>query len=88
MGFFRQEHWSGLPFSSSGDLPGPGIKPASPVSLVLQVDFLQATRKVTGSGMKWTQLDPVWHLFALSLSLHVADIQKTNRVLLEFHPSL
>ena len=88
MGFFRQEYWSGLPFSSSGDLPGPGIKPASPVSLVLQVDFLQATRKVTGSGMKWTQLDPVWHLFALSLSLHVADIQKTNRVLLEFHPSL
>ena len=26
MGFFRQEHWSGLPFPSPGHLPNPGIK--------------------------------------------------------------
>ena len=25
----RQEHWSGLPFSSPGDLPDPGIEPRS-----------------------------------------------------------
>ena len=30
MGFSRQECWSGLPFSSPGDLPNPGIKPGSP----------------------------------------------------------
>ena len=30
MGFSRQEHWSGLPFPSPGDLPDPGIKPMSP----------------------------------------------------------
>ena len=30
MGFPRQEYWSGLPFPSPGDLPNPGIKPASP----------------------------------------------------------
>ena len=30
MGFPRQEYWSGLPFSSPGYLPDPGIKPASP----------------------------------------------------------
>jgi len=30
MGFLRQEYWSGLPFPSPGDLPDPGIKPASP----------------------------------------------------------
>ena len=35
MGFSRQEHWSGLPFPSPGDLPNPGIKPGSPG---LQVD--------------------------------------------------
>ena len=29
MGFPRQEYWSGLPFPSPGDLPDPGIKPAS-----------------------------------------------------------
>ena len=28
--FSRQEYWSGLPFPSPGDLPDPGIKPASP----------------------------------------------------------
>ena len=27
MGFPRQEYWSGMPFSSPGDLPDPGIKP-------------------------------------------------------------
>ena len=27
MGFSRQEYWSGLPFSSPGDLSDPGIEP-------------------------------------------------------------
>ena len=30
MGFPRQEYWSGLPFPPSGNLPDPGIGPASP----------------------------------------------------------
>ena len=30
MGFPRQEHWSGLPFPSPGDLPNPGIEFKSP----------------------------------------------------------
>ena len=30
MGFPRPEYWSGLQFSSPGDLPDPGIKPVSP----------------------------------------------------------
>ena len=30
MAFSRKEHWSGLPFSSPGDLPDPGIEPGSP----------------------------------------------------------
>ena len=30
MGFSRQEYWSGLPFPSPGDLPDPGVEPASP----------------------------------------------------------
>ena len=37
MGFSRQEYWNGLPFPSPGDLPDPGIEPASPVSPELQV---------------------------------------------------
>ena len=31
MGFPRQEYWSGLLFPSPGDLPDPGIEPATPV---------------------------------------------------------
>ena len=30
MGFPRQEYWSGLPFSSPGDLPDLGAEPESP----------------------------------------------------------
>ena len=30
MGFSRQDYWSGLPFSSPGDIPNPGIEPGSP----------------------------------------------------------
>ena len=30
MKFFRQEHWSGLPFPTPGDLLHLGIEPASP----------------------------------------------------------
>jgi len=38
MRFSRQEHWNGLPFPSSGDLPkDQRIKPGSPA---LQVDSL------------------------------------------------
>ena len=35
--FSGQAYWSGLPFPSPGDLPNPGIEPASPV---LQADSL------------------------------------------------
>ena len=37
LGFSRQEHWSGLPLPSPGDLPNPGIEPGSPA---LQADAL------------------------------------------------
>ena len=37
MEFSRQEYWSGLPFSSPGNLPNPGIEPWSPK---LQADSL------------------------------------------------
>ena len=37
MEFSRQEYWSGLPLSSPGDLPNPGIEPRSPS---LQADSL------------------------------------------------
>ena len=49
MGFSRQEYWSGLPFPPPGDLPEPGIKPASPKSPALAGGFFTtgATWKAT-----------------------------------------
>ena len=40
MGFFRQEYYSGLPFSPPGDLPDGGIKSTFPVSPALEADSL------------------------------------------------
>jgi len=48
MGFSRQEHWSGLPFPSPGDLPNPGIEPRSPA--------LQADALTSGSSFLWSLL--------------------------------
>ena len=39
MAFPRQEYWSGLPFSSPGDLPSPGIEPVSPQSFAFAGGF-------------------------------------------------
>ena len=40
MGFSRQEDWSGLPFSSPGDHPDPGMEPSSHVFPALKADSL------------------------------------------------
>ena len=42
MGFSRQEHWCGLSCPPPGDLPYPGIKPASLTSLALVGMFFTA----------------------------------------------
>ena len=42
-GFPRQEHWSGLPCPSPGDLPDPGIEPMSLLSPALAGRFFTAS---------------------------------------------
>ena len=39
VGIPRQEYWGGLPFPPPGDLPDPGIEPASPASSALAGRF-------------------------------------------------
>ena len=39
MGFSRQDYWSGLPLHAPGDLPDPGIEPASLVFPALAGGF-------------------------------------------------
>ena len=50
-GFSRQEYWSGLPCPPPGDLPNPGIKPASLKSPALAGRFF-TTSATPGQGSK------------------------------------
>ena len=43
MGFSRQEHWSGLPSLPPGNLPNPGIEPASLMSPTMAGGFFTAS---------------------------------------------
>ena len=47
LGFSRQERWSGLPFSSPGDTPHPGIELTSLASPTLQAESLPLSHHMT-----------------------------------------
>ena len=56
MGFSRQEYWSGWPFLPPGNIPNPGIEPASPESPALQADSLplepwENTEQISGKQL-------------------------------------
>ena len=57
MGFSRHEYWNGLPFPSPGDLPDPGIKPASLTSPALAGRFFttSATWEAEVRSMRQSQ---------------------------------
>ena len=54
MEFSRQEYWSGLPVPSPGDLPDPGIKPRSPILLLLLLLLLSRFSHVRLLPTPWT----------------------------------
>ena len=56
MGFSRQEHWSGLPFLSPGDLPHTGIKPGTPT---LEADALTSEPPITPTSALLTMPKPL-----------------------------
>ena len=73
VGFPRQEHWSGLPFPTLGDLPGPGITSAPLVSPALADGFF--TTVPTGDARRaWVQ----WSRSAVSASLWPHRLQRTR----------
>ena len=43
LGCSRQEYWSGLPCPPPGDLPDPGIEPASLMSPALEGEFFTSS---------------------------------------------
>ena len=64
----RQEYWSGLPFPPPGDLPDPGIKPASPA---LAGRFF--TTELPGKPMDYPH-ETVYKLKALYDFFHIGYI--------------
>ena len=42
MGFFKQKYWTGLPCPFPGDLPDPGIEPASLISPTMEATQVQS----------------------------------------------
>ena len=56
MEFSRQESWGGLPFSSPGDLPDPGIKPRSPA---LQADALPSEMFFSGPNVNLSVISKI-----------------------------
>ena len=60
MEFFRQEYWSEWPFPTSGDLPNPGIKPASLASPALAGRFFTAAPPGKPCGTGESMKEQVW----------------------------
>ena len=69
MGFSRPEYWSGLPFTSPGDLPNPGIELRSPA---LQADSLPA--ELSGES-KCALLHSTLGIIILFIYAHLAFFQ-------------
>ena len=67
-GFFRQEHWSGMPCPPPGDFPNPGIEPASLMSPATAGEFF--TTSATCGGGSLTE-NHIWFQFK--------DAQKKQR---------
>ena len=55
MGFFRQEHWSCLPFPPPGDLPNPEVEPTAPI---LQANSFPLSHQ----GICWHVVSEPWGL--------------------------
>ena len=63
VGFPRQENWSGLPFPPPGNLPDPGVEPASPTSSALTGRFFTTEPPGKPSSLSDKGKICPWHLF-------------------------
>ena len=84
MGFSRQEYWTGLLFTSPGDLPNPGVEPVSLTSPALSTGFFTTSS---------TWESPCKYMYSLILTLmlwtgyhysHSRDEDLRNRAVTEF----
>ena len=74
IGLSRQEYWSGLPCPAPGDLPHPGIKPASLISLALAGGFFTSSATWEAPSVLITKISP-------GASVQCKGVQKAALVL-------
>ena len=68
--FSRQEYWSRLPFPPPGELPNPGIKPASLCLLHWQEDSLPLCH-LGSLGIHYQQ--PIWEMLSWMRQRFIAE---------------
>ena len=75
MEFSRQEYWTGLPFTTSGDVPDTGIEPASLASPALAGRFFTSCTTWEAPGSFWTAgpKDDLCHFQCQSLGWTVSE---------------
>ena len=74
MGFSRQEYWSGLPFPSPGNLPGPWIQLYSPNTVLVD----DSSRVGWGLLSSVQSLSHVWLFATPWTAAHQASLSITN----------
>ena len=87
MRFSQQEYWSGVSFSPSGDLPDPGIEPASLMSPAL-ADELFTTSATWEALVRYMLCQFFFHSVGYSFTLLILSFSACQycllRVLLSF----
>ena len=78
MGFFRLKYWSGLSFPPPGELPYPGIEPASPVSPALQADSLPTEPPGKPSDLSHAYLSQMYHYHSIILRTKILYINPSE----------
>ena len=76
MWFSRQGYWSGLPFPTPGNLPSPGIEPASPVLAggFFTTVLLWKPQKIVYSVFKWNLLEMGVKSFTIKIWRQISHI--------------
>ena len=82
VGFSKQEYWSGLPCTPSGDLPKPGIALESLMSPALASGFF--TTRATWEALMVEELETRCHFFFSLLSSKASIVGKSG----QFHTAV
>ena len=83
MGFSKQEYWSGLPCPPAGDLPDPGIEPASLTSPALAGGFFTTSATwepcmmESYSAIKQNEVMP-FAITQTDLEIKLSDVRQTE----------